>query len=68
MFNDRKESVSLLALQSCLLLHILAFIEGDMESQSLYGALAIRMTQLLDLPSKLSSDRIQRETEIRGRM
>lgn len=39
-----------------------------MESQSLYGALAIRMVQLLDLPRKLSSDRIQRETEIRSRI
>lgn len=68
MFNDRKDTVSLLALQSCLLLHILAFIEGDMESQSLYSALAIRMAQLLDLPRKLSSDRVQRETEIRSRI
>jgi hypothetical protein len=67
LFNNRAEAVSSLALQSCLLLHILAFIEGDMESQSLYGALAIRMVQLLDLPRKLSPDRIQRETEIRSR-
>jgi hypothetical protein len=51
-----------------MLLHILAFVEGDMESQSLYAALAIRMVQLLDLPRKLSSDRIQRETEIRSRI
>jgi hypothetical protein len=56
------------ALQSCLLLHILAFVEGDMESQSLYSALTIRMVQLLDLPRKLSSNAIQRETEIRSRM
>lgn len=37
-----------------------------MESQSLYSALAIRMVQLLDLPKKLSDDRIQHETEIRS--
>lgn len=67
MFNNRKETVSLLALQSCLLLHIIAFVEGDMESQSLYGALAIRMVQLLDLPRKLSSDRVERETQIRSK-
>jgi hypothetical protein len=37
-----------------------------MATESLYGALAIRMIQLLDLPNQLSSDRIQHETEIRG--
>ena len=39
-----------------------------MESHSLYGALAIRIVQLLDLPRKLSSDCIKRETEIRSRI
>ena len=48
------------------MMHILSFVEGDMESQSLYGALAIRMVQLLDLPRKLSDDCIQREIEIRS--
>lgn len=67
LFNDCRQPTSLLALQSCMLLHVIAFVEGDMQSQSSYGALAIQMVQLLGLPRKLSSDRIQRETEIRSR-
>ena len=50
------------------MLHILAFVEGDMQAQSLYSALAIRMVQLLDLPRRLSDDYIQRETEIRSKL
>lgn len=67
LFNDCRQPTSLLALQSCMLLHVIAFVEGDMQSQSSYGALAIQMVQHLGLPRKLSSDRIQRETEIRSR-
>ena len=54
-------------MQACSLLSIVSFTEGDMATETLYGALAIRMVQALDLPRKLSSDLIQRETEIRGR-
>jgi hypothetical protein len=59
--------VSLLKIQACMLLGTLAFAESDTEMQSLYSAMANRMVQLLDLPNRLSTNSVQRETEIRGR-
>lgn len=66
LFNVREVPINLIAVQACSLQSILAFVEGDMATESLYGALAIRMVQLLGLPQKLSSDCVERETEIRG--
>ena len=66
LFDRRPEAVTLSSLQGCALLGNLAFIEGDAGLESLYGAQAIRMAQLLDLPRRLSKNQIQRETEIRG--
>jgi hypothetical protein len=57
--------ISIEALQACSLLLHISFIEGDMETESLYGALAIRMTQRLELPKVLSLDRVEREVQIR---
>ncbi|CAG8898975.1 unnamed protein product [Penicillium egyptiacum] len=65
LFDSRTEAVSLAAIQACVLLCTIAFGEGDMEMESLYGAQAIRMVQLKGLPVALSSSAIQRETEIR---
>lgn len=66
LFNDREHAVSLTAVQGCALLANLAFIKGDSAMESLYNAQQIRMVQLLGLPKRLSSNRIQREVEIRG--
>ncbi|KAJ5318345.1 hypothetical protein N7476_004765 [Penicillium atrosanguineum] len=65
LFNDREHAVSLTAIQGCALLANLAFIKGDSAMESLYNAQQIRMVQLLDLPSQLSTICIQREVEIR---
>ena len=37
-----------------------------MATESLYGALAIRMMQILDLPKNFSFNRLEREIEVRG--
>jgi alpha-L-rhamnosidase len=66
LFNDRPVSVSLTAVQACSLLGSLAFAESDTNMKTLYSALANRMVQLLDLPHRLSANRVQREIEIRG--
>ena len=65
LFDHRTVNISLEMLQACTLLCKLAFAHGDSTSELLYGALIIRMLQLLDYPRRLSSDRLQRETEIR---
>jgi hypothetical protein len=66
LFYLRSEAVSLTAIQTCCILGSLSFIEGDTANESLYGAQAIRMVQLLDLPNSLSTNWVRRETEIRG--
>ena len=58
--------MSLTAVQTCLLLSIVAFAEGEMVTESLYGALAIRMIQLMDIPNRVYEDEIQKEVEVRG--
>ena len=67
LFNERAEAVSLQAIQGCVLLGNLVSTEGDTAQESLYGAQAIRMVQLLGLPHRQCSDIVQRETEIRGK-
>ena len=58
--------MSLTAVQTCLLLSIVAFAEGEMVRESLYGTLAIRMIQFMDIPNRVYEDEIQKEVEIRG--
>ncbi|KAH8689435.1 hypothetical protein BGW36DRAFT_330143 [Talaromyces proteolyticus] len=66
LFDSRIEVVSLAAIQACVLLSTIAFCEGEMEMESLYGAQAIRMIQLKGrLTDSLPSNPIQRETAIR---
>ncbi|KFZ17278.1 hypothetical protein V501_01808 [Pseudogymnoascus sp. VKM F-4519 (FW-2642)] len=65
LFDRRMTPISIEALQACSLLLHISFIEGDMETESLYGALAIRMAQRLELPKVLSMDRVEREVQIR---
>ncbi|KIW17029.1 hypothetical protein PV08_04220 [Exophiala spinifera] len=65
LFDNRKDKVSLAAIQSCVLLSTIAFCDVDMEMESLYGAQAIRMVQLKALPDQRGESLVQRETEIR---
>lgn len=67
LFDHRTQLILLASIQACALLSIVAFTDGDMAAECLYGALAIRIVQALDLPRALSSDLIRRETETRGR-
>lgn len=66
LFDSRTKAVSLTAIQACVLLGTIAFGEGDMQMESLYGAQAVRMVQLKGLSIARSSNDIQRETKIRG--
>jgi hypothetical protein len=65
LFDSRLVPISVEALQACTLLLHIAFTEGDMENESLYAALAIRMVQRMELPTVLSHDRVEREVQIR---
>lgn len=60
--------MSLAAIQACVLLSLVAFGEGEMQMESLYGAQAVRMVQLRGFPAPLSNDAVQQETEIRGKL
>ncbi|KLP06155.1 Uncharacterized protein Y057_3151 [Fusarium fujikuroi] len=65
LLDDRKEPVSLSAIQACMLHCCISAAEGETEMESLYGAQAIRMIQLRRLQTSLSTNRLQREIEIR---
>lgn len=68
LFDGRTEAVSLAAIQACVLLSLVAFGEGEMQMESLYGAQAVSMVQLRGFPAPLSNDAVQQETEIRGKL
>ncbi|KAJ3546058.1 hypothetical protein NM208_g2008 [Fusarium decemcellulare] len=63
-FNDRTKLISIEALQGCIILAFTAFVEGDVDQDALLSCQAVRMTQALQLPTVLSSDRLMREIEI----
>lgn len=65
-FNNREELVSIEALQGCMLLQFCAFVECDANQDALLSCQAIRMAQLLRLPTMLNTDKIAREVEIHG--
>ncbi|KAE8328082.1 hypothetical protein BDV39DRAFT_174900 [Aspergillus sergii] len=64
-FNNREQLVNISSLQGCILLAFVAFVEGDSDQEALLTSQAICMVQRLDLPSKLSSNPIERELGIR---
>lgn len=62
-FNERTKLISIEALQGCIILAFAAFVEGDVDQDALLNCQAVRMTQALQLPIVLSSDRLTREIE-----
>lgn len=68
LFYSRTDLVSLHSLQGCILLAFVCFVEGHREHDGLLAAQAIRMVQILKLPEQLSSQRLQREMEIRCKL
>ncbi|KAF4972024.1 hypothetical protein FZEAL_9687 [Fusarium zealandicum] len=63
-FNEREKLISIEALQGCIILAFTAFVEGDVDQDALLSCQAVRMTQALQLPTVLSSDRRMKEVEI----
>ncbi|KAI8716197.1 Zn(2)-C6 fungal-type domain-containing protein [Fusarium sp. LHS14.1] len=62
-FNERTKLISIESLQGSIILAFAAFVEGDVDQDVLLSCQAIRMTQALQLPVVLSSDRLTREIE-----
>jgi hypothetical protein len=58
--------VSLTTVQACVLLGSNVITEGEAAAESVYYSVACRIAQLLDLPNRPTSNRIEREVNIRG--
>lgn len=65
LFNPK--DISLTMLQTAVLLGAYWTCEGDPSVESVYVCIACRMAQLLDLPSRPTSNLIQKEVNIRGK-
>ncbi|KAJ5808449.1 hypothetical protein N7474_009718 [Penicillium riverlandense] len=60
------DDVSLITVQACVLLGAAAIAEGKPGAESVYYAVACRITQLLDLPNQSTMSPIEKEVNIRG--
>jgi hypothetical protein len=58
--------VSLPTIQVCVLLGAIAVVDGRPASESIYYSIACRIAQLLDLPNRHASSRVEQEVNIRG--
>lgn len=58
--------VSLQSIQASVLLGACYIVEGDAAAESVYYGIACRMAQLIDLPHRICSTRLEREINIRG--
>ncbi|KAL3482985.1 hypothetical protein BJX62DRAFT_245350 [Aspergillus germanicus] len=64
-FNRRPKLIDIESLQGCLLLAFVSLVEMDADQDTLLSAQAVRMVQVLQLPTLLSPEPIRREVEIR---
>lgn len=60
------DDISLVTVQACVLLGATAIAEGKPAAESVYYAVAFRITQLLDLPNRTTMSPIEKEVNIRG--
>ncbi|RDW77843.1 hypothetical protein BP5796_05695 [Coleophoma crateriformis] len=65
MLNIQDMEVSITTMQACHLIGSLAISEGDSRMESMCSTIANRTAQLLGLPHRLSSDKLERELELR---
>ena len=59
--------VSLTTAQACVLLGTISVADGEAAAESVYYSVACRIANLLDLANRPTSDKIEREVNIRGR-
>lgn len=66
MLHIQAMDISICTVQACQLIGCLAVAEGDPACEAICSAIANRVVQLLELPTRMHPDPLQREIEIRG--
>ena len=59
--------ISLTTVQACVLLGAVSITEGEAAAESVYYSVGCRVANLLDLTNRPTSDKIEREINIRGK-